>query len=261
MSQYWFSVLHRAFLGSLEAIGQSLYILLYTGLIFAIEALVFLRGQGLAKLKEQWVKEGLKLVLIAIAAWVPFFLGAILQTIYVMHAEARTQGTKDSVAANRAMAQKVRELELELHDARLLAETQKPIIVQQPSKPSGDSAPSRPHLKLDNIPFSPAPEDGLTRTLLHIWTDAPINNAVYLVACDQTIVRKELGCGCGVLGATVLQNPVGGLRLNGKLWDREKCFLFAVRQPNPVMPDYYIEVMLSTTEQERPRCLVQLVER
>ncbi|MBI1956189.1 MAG: hypothetical protein HYS38_07320 [Acidobacteria bacterium] len=83
MIRYWLDIFRHALEQSINWIGESFFGLLYAALVMFISGVVILRKGGLAMLKQHLLENVLLVLVIAILAWLPFFLVAVARIPYL----------------------------------------------------------------------------------------------------------------------------------------------------------------------------------
>jgi hypothetical protein len=88
---FWWRVVLSSLAGSADLIGQTLGIFLYGGLVVVLGALWSKRVAGRAQMKAHIARNILEWIVIAIVAWVPFFVFHLFTTPHAMWKEEHTK--------------------------------------------------------------------------------------------------------------------------------------------------------------------------
>jgi len=83
MGGYWWSVLVDGFWSSLEAVGQTLQVLIWAAIVFAIGLWRVGKHGGWAEMKKHVAQTWLEIVVVGVVAWLPFFVVYTARSSYL----------------------------------------------------------------------------------------------------------------------------------------------------------------------------------
>lgn len=227
------------------------------GSIFVLVEAIRIFRMGINDAKARWRQEVGVGVAVVAACWLVLFAISIVQGVYQDHVGfvAQVQAARNEKKACQTKCDELQSTVQQLSDANQRMKIEMSAKQAPASRPA--LQPATPKLRVDLTPF-PSAADGLPRIIMHLWTNIPLRHPTYLVVCDRPPAELQVGgCGCGRMYSST-PDVIGNVTWNGEIIPRNRYLLFTVSDPDPVDPDYFIEVEAKSKDKEYPRCQARL---